>query len=284
MLWDNLTGAEVAFTQHVLNTLKSQPWAATLIRAINDSGGIVWANMPFLFEARIAYALHGRGCMPDCEYQTGVGGSSVDFRIVANSTTWLIEVVKIGESAAAKAATRQDGTYVSRVLRTPLPNASAAEAKQSPEGELLLVEQKIAEKVVRGRSPIKFPKPTLGSFHMIIIDTRAFGNGGDEDDYAQIAYGPAGVADARYVHHWRNPKTNKMEPIKGLFDTGNPLRGASLVQERVHFLGFVAERTYKDEEIQGVMRPFANPHLLGNEQEAAAAWKKSPFSSGFRNA
>ena len=111
--------------------------------------------MPFLLEARIAYALHGRGVKPDYEYQTGVGDSSADFRVVGNSETWLIEVVKIGESAAAKAATRRDGIYASRVLKTSAPGAGGDEAKQSPEGELLLVEQKIAKKVVRGRNPIR---------------------------------------------------------------------------------------------------------------------------------
>ena len=153
MFWDILTATETDFTQSALNTLRTQPWAAQLVRTIDDAGGITQANMPFLLEARIAYALHGRGVKPDYEYQTSVGDSSVDFRVVGNSETWLIEVVKIGESAAAKAATRRDGIYASRVLKTSAPDAAGDEAKQSPEGELLLVEQKIAEKVVRGRNP-----------------------------------------------------------------------------------------------------------------------------------
>jgi hypothetical protein len=279
MLWDNLTSAEAEFTQHVLQTLKNEPWAAQLVRTINDAGGITQANMPFLFEARIAYALHGRGVKPDYEYKTGVGSSSVDFRVVGKSENWLIEIVKIGESAAAAAATHQHGPYTGRLLKTPSGGATAAEAKESPEGELLLVEQKIAEKVVSGRNPIKFPKPTAGSFHIIIIDTRAFLHGGDEDDCAQICYGAAGVHHPANVFNWLNPSTGKSEPIKGLFQPENPLRGAPVIQERVHFLGFVAEKSYKAGEISTVMRAFPNPHLLGNKQEAGAAWKTHPLSS-----
>jgi hypothetical protein len=265
----------------VLQTLKNELWAAQLVKTINDAGGITQANMPFLFEARIAYALHGRGVKPDYEYKTGVGSSSVDFRVVGKSENWLIEIVKIGESAAAAAATYQHGPYTGRLLKTPSAGATAAEAKESPEGELLLVEQKIAEKVVRSKSktPIKFPKPTAGTFHMIIIDTRAFLHGGDEDDCAQICYGAAGVHHPANVSNWLNPSTGKVEPIKGLFQQENPLRGAPVIQERVHFLGFVAEKSYKAGEISKVMRAFPNPHLLGDKQEAGAAWKTNPLSS-----
>lgn len=279
MLWNNLTSAEAEFTQHVLQTLKNEAWAAQLVRTINDAGGITQANMPFLFEARIAYALHGRGVKPDYEYKTGVGSSSVDFRVVGKSENWLIEIVKIGESAAAATATRRDGPYTARLLKTPSAGATAAEAKASPEGELLLVEQKIVEKVVSRKNTIKFPKPTAGSFHMIIIDTRAFLHGGDEDDCAQICYGAPGVHHPANVFNWLNPSTGKSEPIKGLFQPENPLRGAPVIQERIHFLGFVAEKRYKAGEISTVMRTFSNPHLFGDKQEAAAAWKTHPLSS-----
>jgi hypothetical protein len=277
VLWDNLTSAEAQFMQHVLQTLKNEPWAKQLVRTINDAGGITQANMPFLFEARVAYALHERGIKPDYEYKTDVGNSSVDFRIIGKSKNWLVEIVKIGESAAAAAATHQHGPYIGGLLKTPSAGATADEAKESPEGELLLAEQKIAEKVVSGRNPIKFPKPTAGSFHMIIIDMRAFLHGGDEDDYAQICYGAAGVHHPANVFNWPNPSTGKAEPIKGLFQPANPLRGAPVIQERVHFLGFVTEKSYKAGEISKVMRPFANPHLLGDEQEASHAWKTNPL-------
>jgi hypothetical protein len=226
--------------------------------------------------------LHCRGVKVQYEYPAGVGSSSVDLRVVSNGHYWLIEIVKIGESAAAAAATRHDDPYIARVLKTPSAGATEAESKQSPEGELLLVEQKIAEKVMRGGKPIKFPKPA-SEFHMIIIDTRAFLNGGDSDDYAQIAYGPAGIRHQANILNWPNPKTGKWEPIKGFSQPDNPLRGAHLIQERIHFLGFVAEKTYKDEEIPRVTVAFANPHLLPNEQEARTAWSTNPLSAAFTN-
>lgn len=210
-----------------------------------------------------------------------MGSSSVDFRVVNNGHNWLIEIVKIGESAAATAATRHDDPYTARVLKTPSAGATEAKSKQSTEGELLLVEQKIAEKVMRGGKPIKFPAPTA-EFHMIIIDTRAFLNGGDEDDYAQIAYGPAGMRYQANILNWPNPKTGKWEPIKGLFQPENPLRGAHLIQERVHFLGFVAEKAYKDEEIPRLTVSFANPHLFPTEQASRTAWSTNPLSAGFQ--
>lgn len=61
MLWDNLTLAEVEFTKHVLEVLKEVPWAQPMMKNISDAGGILQQNMPFLFEARVAYALHRRG-------------------------------------------------------------------------------------------------------------------------------------------------------------------------------------------------------------------------------
>jgi hypothetical protein len=282
MLWDNLTLAEAEFTKHALEMLKGLAWAQPLIKNISDAGGIIQQNMPFLFEARIAYALHRRGVNVQYEYPTGVGSSSVDFHVVSNGHNWLIEIVKIGESVAATDATRHDGPYTTRVLKTPSAGATAAESKQSPEGELLLVEQKIAEKVMRGRKPIKFPEPAT-ELHMIIIDTRAFLNGGDADDYAQIAYGRDGMRHQGNILKWPNPKTGKWEPIKGLFQPENPLRGARLIQERIHFLGFVAEKTYEDEEIPRLTVPCANPHLISNEQAVRTAWGTNPLSAGFHN-
>jgi hypothetical protein len=262
-----------------LATLNGESWAQPVIKSIRDSGGIVQQNMPLLFEARIAYALYRRGVKIQYEYPTGVGSSSVDFHVVSNGHSWLIEIVKIGESAAAAAATHYDDPYIARVLRTPAAGATKAQSKQSPEGELLLVEQKITEKVMRGGKPIKFPAPT-NAFHMIIVDTRAFLNGGDADDYAQIAYGPAGMKYQSNVLNWPNPDTGKWEPIKGLFHPENPLRGAKLIHERVHFLGFVAEKVYKDGEISKVMIPFSNP-LFADKETADAAWNTHPLSASF---
>jgi hypothetical protein len=61
MLWDNLTSAEAEFTQHVLQTLKNEPWAAQLVRTINDAGGITQANMPFLSKLALLTPCTGAG-------------------------------------------------------------------------------------------------------------------------------------------------------------------------------------------------------------------------------
>src|SRR5260370_42657213 len=105
----------------------------------------------------------------------------------------------------------------------------------------------MATKVRRGKKPIKLPEPAT-ELHMIIIDTRAFLNGGDADDYAQIAYGRDGMRHQGNILKWPNPKTGKREPLKGLFKPENPLRCGPLIQKRIHFLRLLVGKTYQEQE------------------------------------
>jgi hypothetical protein len=50
------------------------------------------------------------------------------------------------------------------------------------------------------------------------------------------------------------------------------------MQERIHFLGFIAEREYREAEIgnRAYYRP--NPHLFPNEHEQLATYKTHPLA------
>jgi hypothetical protein len=106
--------------------------------------------------------------------------------------------------------------------------------------------------------------------------------GGHKNAYRQIAYG-AGDPEVNkewVPESWQGP-SGKREPIKGLFEAGNPLPASQLVQERIHFLGFINEREYR----QGGMRVcdknivyyLANYHLFSTGDEAKEAFAYYPL-------
>jgi hypothetical protein len=129
-----------------------------LLRKLEQQGGILQANIPLLFELRFAYELHRRKGLAEYEFPTGVGSSTVDFRMptVAN---WLVELVSIRESDAALGATHDSGLFFGLVLTS----TGATDSKETEAGEMLLVQQKIAEKAYKN-GPVKFPTHRLGVF------------------------------------------------------------------------------------------------------------------------
>lgn len=230
-----------------------------------------------MFEVRFAFELHRAGVVAEYEYSTRIGGSSVDFRI-PGLPEWLIEIVSIRAGDAVKRATRQTGIVYEFQMST-----SDSNPRQRPEGELIRVEEKIGEKVrANDGSPTKFPIPN-GAMHLILVDMRGYlDGGGHKNAYRQIAYGGCDpIVNREWVPEaWQRPSGNR-ELIKGLFEVGNPLPAARLVQERIHFLGFINEREYR----QGGMRVhdknivyfLANPNLFSAEAEAEKAFASYPL-------
>lgn len=221
--------------------------------------------MPLMFEVRFAYALHREGKRADYEYCAGVGDSTVEFR-VSGPGSWLIELVSIRTSNAASNAITQRGLIYEQNLSSDNPNVA-----ESPEAEMITAQQKIGEKVFSKGVPTKFPFPEENVYHLIMVDARGYlDQGGDVLDYKQMAYGASGIParDSWCIHYWKSK--NKLEPIKGLFIDSCPLRAASFVRERIHFLGFVCEREYDEGEIQRRAYYFPNPHLLTNIQACQA--------------
>lgn len=238
MLADRVRNDEYDFTLEAMDALQSVPWAAPLLHAAQARDLLNAENKPLMFEVRFAFELHCAGMIAEYEYPTGVGGSSVDFRVLG-SPQWLIEIVSIRASDAVKRATRHSGIVHEFQMST-----SDSNLRQRPEGELIRVEEKIGEKAqAKDGSPTKFPVPNR-AIHLILVDMRGYlDGGGHKNAYRQIAYG-AGDPE---VHKewvpasWQGPSGTR-EPIKGLFEVGNPLPASQLVQERIHFLGFINER------------------------------------------
>lgn len=278
-----LTTAEADATAEAVEKLKTQPWANALLQNIETGGGLTAVGMSFLFEARIAWALHDCGVVPDYEHPTGVGDTSVDFHF----NSWFVELLSLQETDAAKAAAWEDGPFFGRLLSSPQPPApdektlGAAERQQlrnlrkrSPEGETLKTIQRIVGKAGDDGGPLKFPEPDGTHLSMLIVDLRTIAPI-DREDCRQIAYGAGAVPDyAKY--RWIDDDGREI-PIIGVFDAGNRMKGAQYFHERVHFLGLVAEKTYEREELRYAIRFYHNPHLFPSMEEARAALHSFPL-------
>ncbi|MCY0857547.1 hypothetical protein [Cupriavidus sp. D39] len=246
--------------QRVLPELLAVPWSRPLAERIERDGGLTNENMPLLFEARFAHALHSQGLTPEYEYRAGVGDTVIDFRVPGN-VDWLFELTSIRPSEALRRATVEDGPFISRLLQSPSMANNAKENEESEEGEMLLVQQKIGEKVFDGKQVVKFPVPG-GPIQVIVVDMRAFLDGGDHWDYTQIAYGPRGMPQ-ELVHCWLHK--GQWQPIHGLFEPECTGRAAPYIQQRIHFLAFVAETSYDSGDIFRQIRLLPNPTLLSKD-------------------
>jgi len=59
--------------------------------------------------------------------------------------------------------------------------------------------------------------------------------------------------------------------ISGVFSPETKLRGATEARERLHFIGFVNEKSYEASAIGPAIQFIANPHLFKTAEEARAA-------------
>ena len=260
-----LSEKEGIYVTRVLKVLRSVDWASELLRRIDERGGIVAINKPLLFEARFAYELFLRGIQAQYEFPAGIGASTIEFRII-NSKEWLIELVSVCESEGMRLATKTSGDFFSTTLSSnnlislKADPKAREKQKQSEEAEMITAQHKIGEKVLSRGQPTKFPDPS-GAIHAILVDMRGYiGMGGDWIDYRQIAYGPDGVpSDCKgLIHFWED------KPIRGLFEKldKHPAQAASLLQKRIHLLGFIAEQEYRENEISDEAYWLPNPHLV----------------------
>jgi hypothetical protein len=285
---DSLKAEEVESTLRAAEQLAGVAWAAPLLSRTNpilerlrigltdkvaySANPLQPAEMSFLFEIRFARALMLAGLTAEYEHGAGVGNSTVDFR-VGIDPPWLVELVSLHESDAFKAATWKSGDFQGFSLGT-----NPDDQRQSDAGETIKAQERIGAKTFeRKQGPIKFPVPS-GPTNVIMVDARGFlGDGhGDAADWHQIAFGPAGL-EAHLVKHWVNPKTGKATPISGLFQPSCPLLAAPTVQERIHFIGFICERTFGENEIQERTFYCCNPALFENEAAARAAMERWPL-------
>lgn len=225
-----------------------------------------------LFEVRFAEALHLAGLKAQYEYNSSVGATSIDF-LINTSPPCLVELVSLGESDAVKEARWKNGPYFGFSLISPNENSrkNKKKLKQSPEGEMIRAQERIAEKVfkLKTNQPIKFPESNE-KINILLVDARGYlGLPGDEIDWCQFMLGPRGLPPGT-VLFWTNEKTGKKEPIAGLFEPRCPIAAAKTFQERINFVGFICETTFEAGEIFKQSFFVQNPHLPCN-------WKIPPF-------
>jgi hypothetical protein len=273
-MWsDTLTTKEAEFTKFVIDSLASVSWAQPVLMRLQQAGGIKSENMSLMFETRFAHELNRAGENAEYEYNAGVGDSTVEFR-VSDNISWLIELVSIRTSQAAKKAITQNGLIYMQKL-----SSDAKDKAQSEEAEMITAQQKIGEKVFTKGGPTKFPLPKDNSYHVILVDTHGYlDEGGDVFDYRQMAYGSSGIPPqySWTIHYWEI-EPGKLEPIRGLFEDSCPLRAAPFIQERIHFLGFVCERNFYAGEISNRAYYLPNPYLLSND-EARRIYEAFPLN------
>lgn len=293
MFHNCLSEREAVYCQDLINDLKNIQWIKPLIKKIEQNGGISENNKPFLFELRFAADLHYQGLSPEYEYKANTKNkSSIDFKIQNSNFSYLIELLSINASDATKKATKINdiisNTYKKKhkietwsICLSP----NAQDKKQSEEEKIILVQYKILKKLR------KFSSVSKNSFNLILIDIRSFliGSGGDRDDYREIAYGAFGLMSGNsYKRHFvRNDKGEKFA-IRGLFEKDNPLRGAKNLQKKIHFLGFINEKTCGiksiDDEVYGKGKLLKNIYWLPNpislnNNEYKEVMKKIPFGN-----
>jgi hypothetical protein len=288
-MWaDTLTTEEVDASLDAARALESVGWAAPLLsrtkpildrlragqkdKAAYGANPLQPSEISFLFEIRFAHAMASAGLTAEYEHSAGAGNSTIDFRVGLNPP-WLIELVSLRESKGFKSA-----VFGSETAQGFLLSTGADDPWQSEEGETLKAQGRIGEKAFdEKKGPIKFPEPA-GSIHMIMVDARGFGGAGlgDEADWAQIALGPNAV-EPELVKVWKNTKTGKFEPIKGIFQPDCPIRAAPTVQRRVHFIGFVCESSFTAREIAEKSFYCCNPALFPDEQTARQIMSSWPL-------
>jgi len=217
--WDSLSRNEAQAAEFIMERLKDAPWAQPLLLGIRENGGITHATKDRLFELRFGYALHTEGIIPRYEIP-GEGRSTIDFGFTSKNQPWAVELLRLGETAAVKAATiasvNSDGIpWTERMLST-----DASDRRQSLEGETLKAVQRICQKCESGGRPHKFPVPR-DALNVILVDFRTFANkGGDVHDRLHVALGGHYVGDP-YRLFWDN------QVITGVFDERTPVKGAA---------------------------------------------------------
>ncbi len=267
MSWDFLSEDETKFMRTIMSDLEGMPWAQQILAEM-DTNNRPWkmADKAAFFELRFAYALHQSGIAPSYEID-GEGHSKIDFGFHFEGQCWKVELMRLEETLAVMNATHswteEDGTQWSKMLLASQHDS----IPQSEEGETLKAVQRICQKMERNGRPHKFSIPTY-ALHVLLVDFRTFlMNGGDIHDQIHVAFG-GNYVDSLYRRYWNN------NLISGVFSEHTVVNGAVEARDRLHFIGFVTERSYESDIFGQATRFFANPNLLHHEgaHEAIKKW------------
>lgn len=261
-----LTAGEVEYCELLRERLAQVDWARPLLAKLPAKAALSYGHKPLLYELRFAAQLVALGLAPRYEASTGVNGSTVDFELELDGLVWRIELVCILTSDALKAASWDDGFFFGAQL-----SSGGQDPRQSVEGEILLTQQKVGEKVYDGMRPIKFPVPTANDRHVIAVDVRGMAiTGAADDDCREICYGHHGVQTS-FAHYWKTTD-GKRSPILGLFDPANDRqRAAPTIRERIHFIAFSNDQEYTDRSLLPSVVYCPNPGMFVSAAEEVAA-------------
>lgn len=248
--------------ERALRVLQEQPWAADMLRRIDEQGGVRNAPAGLLFELRFAYELarHCQAAGPRYEYHAGVGDSTIDFALNWAGQFWLLELVSIEESRAVRGLQASSRSMAAPGVTSEAVwlCSDAGDAHESPWGELVRVAEKLQSKVWDSAlaTPQKFPVRSSGQVNVVVVNMVGFEGSGDPDaaHCREIALGGSSVAaEQRTVHESRG--------MTGLFEPSNSRRGAVEFRSRVDMIGFVAEHPAyeRDDEIARNIYLVPNP-------------------------
>ena len=268
--FDFLSGREAEFTESAMGELAHAPWAKRLIDDIDMSGGLTGSNKAKLFELRFGHSLHKAGVTPQYEVP-GEGESTLDYGFKSGGREFRVEMMRLEETNAVKAATHAEtdehgGVWVKRMLTT-----DAKDPRQSEEGETLKAVERICQKLEQDGKPHKFPAPDGSTTNVMLVDFRNFSNGGDVWDRVHVGLGGELVPEQFHRRYWKG------KLISGVFSPETKVRGAQEARDRVHFIGFVNEKSYGPGEFGPSIQFIGNPHLFKTAEEARAALADWPL-------
>jgi hypothetical protein len=291
MSWDVLRGSEAEFGQQILYEMTGVAWVDPIIDRIKRNGCLTRENIDrlrielgewkleerllqlkdTLFELRFAHALHQASITAKIEIP-GEAKSKIDFGFVSKGQQWAVELMRLGETKAVKAATTswpiEDGVRLTSLILS----THADDLTESLETETFNAVRRICQKCERGGQQHKFPVPK-DAFQVLLVDFRTFAmNGGDDHDVLHVALG-AKYVEEQFRCYWKG------HPITGVFDERTVLSGAAEARERVHFLGFVRGHAYNAGGFTTNTYFVPNPHLFQDSiavRAAIATWPLQP--------
>ena len=203
----------------VMDELVDTPWAKPLIDDINSTGGLTSDNKAKLFELRFGHSLHKAGVLPQHE-TAGEAQSTLDYCFNSGGRDFLVEMMRLGETDAVRAATTIRNFPDGAVMAGRSLSTDAEDPRQSEEGETLKVVERICQKFESGGKPHKFPAIATAT-HVLLVDFRTFLNGGDEYDRVHVGLGGELVLSGAHRRYWKG------NLITGVFSPKAKLRGGS---------------------------------------------------------
>jgi hypothetical protein len=259
--FDFLTGREGDFMESVMEELKTVPWARPLVDDIDANGGLKGKNKAKLFELRFGYGLQKAGIQPRYEI-AGEGESTLDFGFTSGGREFLVEMMRLEETDAVRAATTKEEFENGAVMVKRHLTTTAEDPRQSEEGETLKAVERICQKLESGGKPHKFPPPGAAT-HVLLVDVRTLFNGGDKWDRVHVGLG------GEYLPHEFFRRYYKGNLVSGVFSPRTMLKGAAEARERLHFIGFVNEQSYEAGAFGPSIQFIGNPHLFKPSRKPA---------------